>query len=118
MTKRESLKVLLESGYSPTVSWFVCYYELKTIVDLFHEKGFDFLYNAISDTARYGGITRGDYLIDDALEQKMKKVLNDIQTGSFHKEMSLSNKNKYKSPLNKEDQKKFNYLLETLFKDK
>ena len=59
---------MVENGYNPTVAWFVCYYEIKTIVDLFHEKGFKYLYAAISDTARYGGITRGEYLIDNQME--------------------------------------------------
>ena len=114
----KSIKVLIDSGYSPTVAWFVCYYELKTIVDLFHKNGFNFLYNAISDTARYGGLTRGNYLIDESLEIKMKKILNDIQDGSFHKEMSKSEKKKYISPFSKKDQETFNDLFETLFKDK
>ena len=71
----KSLKVLLEAGYDPIVSWFVCYYELKTIVDLFHSRGIDFLYNAISDTARYGGLTKGDFLIDDNIESKIFPLL-------------------------------------------
>ena len=87
MMIEKSLKVLLEDGYSPVVAWFVCYYEIKMIVDLFHEKGFDFLYRAISDTARYGGITRGDYLIDENIETKMKHILAQIKDGSFHDEM-------------------------------
>ena len=55
----KSFKVLLEEGYDPVVSWFVCYYELKTIVDLFHDKGFDYLFDSISDTAKYGGLYKG-----------------------------------------------------------
>ena len=86
----KSLKVLLEAGYSPQVAWFVCYYEIKTIIDLFHEKGLNYLYEAISETAKYGGITRGEFLIDQSIENKMKKILNDIQSGSFHKELSIS----------------------------
>ena len=111
----KSLKVLLESGYSPIVAWFVCYYELKTIVDLFHENGFDYLYDSISDTAKYGGLTRGEYLIDKNLELKMKKVLSDIQDGSFHKELNSSKNNYYKTPFSEEDENKFQELFKILF---
>ena len=58
---------MVEYGYNPTVAWFVCYYEIKTIVDLIHEKGFGEFYKLISDTARYGGISRGKKLIYDEL---------------------------------------------------
>ena len=81
-----SYKVLLEEGYSPITAWFVCYYELKTIVDMFHSKGFDFMNSAISDTAEYGGITRGKRIIDEHMENAMRKVLIEIQSGKFHKE--------------------------------
>jgi len=86
----KSFKVLLEAGYSPIVAWFVCYYELKTIIDLFHENGFEFLYKAISDTARYGGVEKGNYLMDGNMEKKLKTMLDDIQTGRFHKEFTNS----------------------------
>ena len=115
----KSLKVLLEAGYSPVVAWFVCYYEIKTIVDLFHQKGFDYLYSAISDTAKYGGITRGDYLIDKDIEKKMKKILSDIQQGRFKKELSEQDINvDYSSGLNPEDTKTINELIKKIFKTK
>ena len=81
-----SYKVLLEEGYSPIAAWFVCYYELKTIVDMFHSKGFDFMNSAISDTAEYGGITRGKRIIDKHVENEMRKALKEIQSGQFHRE--------------------------------
>jgi len=83
---QSSYKVLLEDGYSPVTAWFVCYYELKTIVDMFHSKGFEFMNSAISDTAEYGGITRGKRIIDEHVENEMRKALKEIQSGSFHKE--------------------------------
>ena len=83
---QSSYKVLLEEGYSPVSAWFVCYYELKTIVDMFHSKGFEFMNSAISDTAEYGGITRGKRIIDKHVEDKMRKVLKEIQSGQFHEE--------------------------------
>ena len=83
---QKSFKVLLDRGYSPVVSWFVCYYELKTIVDMFHNKGFEYLNDAISDTAEYGGITRGNMIIDETVEKNMHQALDDIQSGAFHNE--------------------------------
>ena len=114
----KTLKVLLESGYSPEVSWFVCYYELKTIVDLFHEKGLDFLYSAISDTAKYGGLTRGEYLIDSNMELKMKSILKEIQSGEFHKELENGKPKNYESPFSKDENEIFDQLLSTLFTKK
>ena len=84
----KSFKVLLEEGYDPVVSWFVCYYELKTIVDLFHHKGFDYLFDSISDTAKYGGLNKGKFLMDDDFELKLKKMIMDIKSGDFNKELS------------------------------
>ena len=83
---QSSFNVLLEDGYSPVSAWFVCYYELKTIVDMFHSKGFKFMNSAISDTAEYGGITRGKRIIDEHVENEMRKALKEIQSGQFHKE--------------------------------
>ena len=84
----KSFKVLLEEDYDPIVSWFVCYYELKTIVDLFHDKGFDYLFDSISDTAKYGGLSKGKFLMDDDFELKLKKMITDIKSGDFNKELS------------------------------
>ena len=83
---QSSFKVLLEGGYSPVTAWFVCYYELKTIVDMFHSKGFEFMNKVISDTAEYGGITRGKRLVDEHVENEMRKTLKEIQSGTFHEE--------------------------------
>ena len=83
---KESFKVLLEDGYSPVVSWFVCFYEVKNIVDLFSDKGIDYMFKAVSETAEYGGQTRADRLIDDDVAIEIKEILNDIKSGNFHKE--------------------------------
>ena len=85
-----SYNVLIENGYNPTVAWFVCYYEIKTIVDLFHKKGFDEFYKMISDTARYGGLTRGKTLIDSDFIDKLQTILEDIKSGKFNNELSMS----------------------------
>ena len=83
---KESFKVLLEGGYSPVVAWFVCFYEVKNIVDLFSEKGIDDMFKAVSETAEYGGQTRADRIINDDVAIEIKEILNDIKSGAFHKE--------------------------------
>ena len=116
----KSLKVLIDAGYSPVVAWFVCYYEIKTIIDLFHDKGIEYLYGAISDTAKYGGIKTGKYLMDDDMENKIKSVLKKIQSGEFSKELQntdISEVN-YKSEINSKDKEKINKIFESVFKNK
>ena len=112
----KSLKVLLEPGYDPVVAWFVCYYELKTIVDLFHEEGFNFLYNSISDTAKYGGMKSGQYLIDDKIEYKMKKIITDIKSGKFADDLKNNDIPEYKNELSEVNNIKIKELFKTVFK--
>ena len=83
---QSAYKVLLEANYNPITAWFVCYYELKTIVDLFHSKGFEFMNQSISDTAEFGGITRGNRIINENVRNEMRLALKEIQSGKFHKE--------------------------------
>ena len=116
MMIEKSLKVLLESGYSPVVAWFVCYYEIKMIVDLFHKKGFDYLYNAISDTARYGGLKSGNYLIDDEYENKLKNILSDIKNGKFAKDLEDNvDTLKYKSSIDSKSSDEISKIMKVLF---
>ena len=75
-----SYTTLVENGYNPTVAWFVCYYEIKTIVDLFHKTGFEEFYKLISDTARYGGITRGEKFIDADFKKKLIAISSQSKT--------------------------------------
>ena len=83
---QNSFKVMVESGYSPITAWFVSYYEVKLIVDLFNDNGFQFMNDAISDTAEYGGQTRGNRLMGDSATSHMKSFLSEIQSGEFFKE--------------------------------
>ena len=92
---QSSYKALHEGGYSPAIAWMVCYYELKTIVDMFHSKGFEFMNNSISDTAEYGGITRGKRIINAEVEAEMKKALKEIQSGEFYREWKNEHENGY-----------------------
>ena len=90
-----SYEVLIDQGYSPAISWLVCYYEVKTIIEMFHSKGFEFMNSAISDTAEYGGITRGSRIINEEVKNEMKNILDEIKSGSFYKEWKREFENKY-----------------------
>ncbi|MAV64001.1 MAG: ketol-acid reductoisomerase [Pelagibacteraceae bacterium TMED124] len=85
-----SYKVLLEEGYSPIVSWFVCFYELRTIVDLMFQQGLNSFYDMISTTAKYGGLNAGKCLIDEDFVSRIRKVLKNIKSGDFNKEFKKS----------------------------
>ena len=93
---KQSFNVLLEAGYTPVVAWFVCYYEVKSIVDSFHENGFDFLNKMISNVAEYGGLTRGERLINDDVKNEMKNILSEIKKGKFKKEWDLEKQQQFK----------------------
>jgi ketol-acid reductoisomerase len=78
-----AFETLVEAGYQPEVAYFECLHELKLIVDLIHKYGITGMYNRVSETARYGGLTRGPAVVDKENKAKMKKVLDEIQSGAF-----------------------------------
>jgi ketol-acid reductoisomerase len=88
---KAGFETLVEAGYQPEMAYFECMHELKLIVDLMYEKGIYGMRAAISNTAKYGDITVGPYLIDAGVKQKMKYVLDRIQNGSFAKEWITEN---------------------------
>jgi ketol-acid reductoisomerase len=79
-------ETLVEAGYQPEVAYFECLHELKLIVDLMYEGGLAKMRWSISDTAEYGDYTRGPRVITDATKAEMKRILGEIQEGSFAKE--------------------------------
>jgi ketol-acid reductoisomerase len=79
-------EVLTEAGYAPEVAYFECLHELKLIVDLMYEGGIANERFSISDTAEYGDLTRGPRIITAATKQEMRKILGEIQDGSFARE--------------------------------
>ena len=95
MLINESFKVLLEHGYSPTVSWFVSFYEVKQISDLLSRMSIDDFYKAVSDTAEYGGLSLSNKLISGEFKDEMKSALNSIQSGDFHDEWKKESKKGY-----------------------
>ena len=96
MIINESFKVLLEAGYSPVVSWFVSFYEVKQISDLLSDMSIDEFYKAVSDTAEYGGLSVSNKLISDKFKREMKIALDSIQSGKFHEEWKKEAERGYK----------------------
>ena len=84
-------ETLVEAGYAPEMAYFECLHELKLIVDLIYEGVIANMRYSISNTAQYGDITRGPVLIDEDVKKRMKKILIEIQDGSFAKEWILEN---------------------------
>jgi ketol-acid reductoisomerase len=82
---------LVEAGYQPEIAYFECLHELKLIVDLIYEGGISYMRYSISDTAEYGDLTRGKRIITQKTREEMKKILEEVQTGSFAKEWILEN---------------------------
>ncbi len=79
-------ETLIEAGYQPEVAYFECLHELKLIVDLMYQEGIAGMRYSISDTAEYGDLTRGPRIVNDATKTEMKKILGEIQDGSFARE--------------------------------
>ncbi|MGW9635859.1 ketol-acid reductoisomerase [Nocardiopsis alba] len=78
---------LVEAGYQPEIAYFECLHELKLIVDLMYEGGISKMNWSISDNAEYGGYTRGPRLITEQTREEMRKILGEIQDGSYAKEL-------------------------------
>ncbi|MGA9523730.1 MAG: ketol-acid reductoisomerase [Myxococcaceae bacterium] len=82
---------LVEAGYQPESAYFECLHELKLIVDLMYEGGLGTMRHSISDTAEYGDYTRGPRVVDSLARAEMKKILQEIQSGSFAREWIREN---------------------------
>src|SRR5580700_3424404 len=78
---------LVEAGYQPEVAYFECLHEMKLIVDLMYEGGLSKMYWSVSDTAEFGGYTRGPRIIDGRSMEEMKRILSEIRDGSFTAEL-------------------------------
>jgi ketol-acid reductoisomerase len=80
---KAGFETLVDAGYSPEMAYFECLNELKLIVDLMYEGGHMEMWNSVSDTAEYGGLTRGEEVID---REGMEDILEGVQTGEFARE--------------------------------
>lgn len=83
---RKGFETLVEAGYQPEIAYFECLHELKLIVDLFYQGGISYMRYSVSNTAEYGDLTRGPRIVNDATKKEMKKILGEIQDGTFAKE--------------------------------
>lgn len=84
-------ETLVEAGYQPEVAYFECLHELKLIVDLLYEGGIARMHEFISDTAKYGDLTRGKQVVDASAKERMRDVLKQIQDGRFAREWIAEN---------------------------
>jgi len=84
-------ETLVEAGYQPEVAYYECLHELKLIVDLLHEGGITKMHQFISETAKYGDLTRGPRIVDARVKREMRKVLDEIQSGKFARQWIKEN---------------------------
>jgi len=86
---KATFETLVDAGYQPEVAYFESLHELKLIVDLIYEGGIYNMWYSVSDTAKYGGMTRGKRIITEETRWEMKEILREIQTGEFAREWVL-----------------------------
>jgi ketol-acid reductoisomerase len=84
-------ETLVEAGYQPEVAYFECMHEVKLIVDLLHEGGLKKMHEFVSETAKFGDLTRGPRIVDEHVKASMRQVLKEIQNGQFADEWIKEN---------------------------
>ncbi|HXY97642.1 MAG TPA: ketol-acid reductoisomerase [Steroidobacteraceae bacterium] len=87
----KGFETLVEAGYQPEVAYYECLHELKLIVDLLHEGGISKMHQFISETAKYGDLTRGPRIVDERVKNQMRKVLKEVQSGKFARQWIREN---------------------------
>lgn len=101
----KGFETLVEAGYQPEVAYYECLHELKLIVDLLHEGGIAKMHQFISETAKYGDLTRGPRVVNTATKKEMKKILEEVQNGKFARQWIGENRKgrkKYQAMLKKD----------------
>ncbi|TCK75274.1 ketol-acid reductoisomerase [Acidipila rosea] len=88
---KAGFETLVNAGYQPEIAYFECLHELKLIVDLMYRGGLAYMRYSISNTAEYGDYTAGPRIVTDAVREEMKKILADIQDGTFAKKFIAEN---------------------------
>jgi ketol-acid reductoisomerase len=88
---KAGFETLLEAGYQPESAFFETMHEVKLIVDLIYEGGLQNMYYSVSDTAEYGGLSRGPRIIDAGVKERMQALLREVQDGSFAKDWLTEN---------------------------
>jgi len=87
----KGFETLVEAGYQPEVAYYECMHELKLIVDLLHEGGLAKMHQFISETAKYGDLTRGPRIVNERVKNEMRKVLKEVQSGKFARQWLKEN---------------------------
>ncbi|MGH3157061.1 MAG: ketol-acid reductoisomerase, partial [Streptosporangiaceae bacterium] len=80
-------ETLVDAGYQPEIAYFECLHEMKLIVDLMYEGGISKMYWSVSDTAEFGGYTRGPRVVDERTRAEMRRILAEVRDGSFTREL-------------------------------
>ena len=88
---RAGFETLVDAGYQPEVAYFECMHEMKLIVDLMYQGGMSYMRYSISDTAEYGDYVSGPRIIDERARDEMRKILREIQDGTFATRWILEN---------------------------
>lgn len=88
---KAGFEVLVEAGYQPESAYFECLHEMKLIVDMINEGGLEYMRYSISDTAEYGDYSVGKRIVTDETKKEMKKVLSEVQDGTFARNWILEN---------------------------
>ncbi len=88
---KAAYETLVEAGYQPESAYFETFHEVKLIVDLLYEGGMEYMRYSVSDTAEYGDYTRGPRIIDAGVKERMREVLDEIQSGQFASEWISEN---------------------------
>src|SRR5512137_1630904 len=97
----KGFETLVEAGYQPEVAYYECLHELKLIVDLLHEGGIAKMHRFISETAKYGDLTRGPRVVNASTKKEMKKILREVQDGTFARQWIKENEQAGKRNYNK-----------------
>jgi len=84
---KAGFETLVEAGYQPEIAYYECLNELKLIVDLIYEGGFEYMRYSISDVAEYGDLTRGPLVVDERVKETMRTLLDEIRSGAFAREL-------------------------------
>jgi ketol-acid reductoisomerase len=88
---KKGFQTLVDAGYQPEVAYFECLHEVKLIVDLIYEGGLSYMRYSVSETAEYGDYSRGPQVLDRSVDENMKRILKDIQSGAFAREWIREN---------------------------
>ena len=111
-----AFETLVEAGYQPEIAYFEVLHELKLIVDMIQRYGINGMWRRVSETARYGGLTRGPMVMTSDTKERMKKVLTMIQDGTFNDEWIKNYQSEGKSAFDKYMKELAGHQIETVGK--